>query len=47
MSNTALTQQEAARVQFGWALAQTAYSMNNGGGLTVGLPLTYIDDITE
>lgn len=29
MSNTALTQQEATRAKLAWALAQTAYSMNN------------------
>lgn len=41
-----LTQTEAQNATLALAAAQTAYAMNNGGGLTVGEPLRYIDDQT-
>ena len=46
MANMNLTVNEAASAQLGWALGQTAYSLNNGGGLVIGQPLTYIDDFS-
>ncbi|WP_143694899.1 LysM peptidoglycan-binding domain-containing protein, partial [Variovorax sp. JS1663] len=46
MSNTPLTQDEAARARLGIAVTQTAYALNNGGGIVPGQPLIYIDDQT-
>ncbi|TAL23747.1 MAG: hypothetical protein EPO01_06685, partial [Aquabacterium sp.] len=37
---------QAALVKLGMAAGQTAYALNNGGGLKVGMPLAYIDDYT-
>jgi hypothetical protein len=41
-----LTQAEAARATLGIAITQTAYALNNGGGIQEDLPLVYIDDQT-
>jgi hypothetical protein len=46
MSNEALTQDEAQRAELGVAVSQTAYALNNGGGIIDGQPLVYIDDKT-
>src|SRR5437868_7044645 len=46
MSNTPLTEAEAQRATLGVAAAQTAYALNNGGGIIPKQPLVYIDDKT-
>lgn len=45
-TNQTLTQAEAQRAMLGIAITQTAYALNNGGGIVTGQPLTYIDDQT-
>ena len=40
------TTEQADRALIGIAAAQTAYALNNGGGIVVGQPLVYIDDFT-
>lgn len=42
MTNPTPTQ--AANLQTGIAVAQTAYALNNGGGLQVGQPLMKVED---
>lgn len=46
MNNAALTEAEARRASIGVALTQTAYALNNGGGIVKNQPLVYIDDRT-
>ena len=46
MSNAALNESEARRASIGVALTQTAYALNNGGGIVKNQPLVYIDDRT-
>lgn len=46
MSNETLTQAEAERAALAIAATQTAYALNNGGGIVAGQPLVYIDDQT-
>lgn len=41
---TTMTLTQAQNAALGFAIAQTAYAMNNAGGLVVGQPLQYIDD---
>jgi hypothetical protein len=41
-----LSQDKAKNAALGFAIGQTAYAMNNAGGLVVGQPLHYIDDFT-
>lgn len=43
---TPLSQDKAKNAALGFAIGQTAYAMNNAGGLVVGQPLHYIDDFT-
>lgn len=46
MSNEVLTEAEAQRAALGVAVSQTAYALNNGGGIIQNQPLVYIDDKT-
>lgn len=38
------TQAQADQLKLGIAVSQTAYALNNGGGLRIGQPLVKIDD---
>jgi hypothetical protein len=41
-----LTQTEAYKASLALGAAQTSYAINNGGGLTAGMPYIPIDDAT-
>jgi hypothetical protein len=41
-----LTQEEARQIQIAVAAAQTAYALNNGGGLNPMHPWNFLDDVT-
>ena len=40
----AVTPDQAQKIGLAVAFAQTAYSLNNGGGLVVGQPVSFVDD---
>jgi hypothetical protein len=44
IQTTGPTQAQAANINLGIAASQTAYVLNNGGGLVVGQPLVTIQD---
>ncbi|WP_158272837.1 hypothetical protein [Limnohabitans sp. T6-5] len=41
-NNQTLTQAEAARAKLGIAITQTAYALNNGGGIIKNSPLVLL-----